>query len=162
VMGKLPGRGIWVTADRDAIETAVKKNLFTRAAKTKVSIPDGLVDLVTAQVSARVVNLLSLARKSGLAVAGYEKVKDMLQKEDALVLIQACDGSERGKSKLSTPHYGRYIGWLTSDELGQAFGRESVIHAALGYGGLSNRVVEEATRLKGLRAQDGGMGRREG
>jgi hypothetical protein len=121
-----------------------------------------LVDLVTAQVSARVVNLLSLARKSGLAVAGYEKVKDMLQKEDALVLIQACDGSERGKSKLSTPHYGRYIGWLTSDELGQAFGRESVIHAALGYGGLSNRVVEEATRLKGLRAQDGGMGRREG
>ena len=59
-----------------------------------------------------------------------------------------------------------YIGWLTADELGMAFGRENVIHAALGAGGLARRVVEEAQRLKGLRvgradAEPGGRGRRE-
>ena len=162
VLGKLPGRGIWVSSTREALDKAATKGLFSRAAKTKVTVPEGLTETVEQQISRRVVDLISLARKSGDAVAGYEKVKDWLDRETATVLIQATDGSGRGKSKLSTPYGGRYIGWLTADELGMAFGRQTVIHAALASGGLSNRVVEEATRLKGLRAQDGGMGRREG
>lgn len=161
VMGKLPGRGVYVTSTREALETAVKKKLFARGFKAQVAVPDGLVEDVESQVLKRVVNLISLARKSGDAVAGYEKVKDWLIKEEARVLIQAEDGSGRGKSKLSTPHRGKYIGWMTADELGQAFGRETVIHAALASGGLSQRVVEEAQRLQGLREM-GGNGRTEG
>lgn len=162
VMEKLPGRGAWVSADRAAIDLAVKKKLFARAFKAQVRAPDDLADQVEAQVLRRLVELISLARKSGAAVAGYEKVKDWLAREEARVLIQASDGSERGKSKLSTPHYGTYVGWLTADELGQAFGRQSVIHAAVASGGLSQRVVEEAHRLKGMRMTDGDTRRREG
>ncbi|MBB94765.1 MAG: hypothetical protein CML68_09200 [Rhodobacteraceae bacterium] len=162
VMEKLPGRGAWVSADRAAIDLAVKKKLFARAFKAQVRAPDDLADQVEAQVLRRLVELISLARKSGAAVAGYEKVKDWLAREEARVLIQASDGSERGKSKLSTPHYGTYVGWLTADELGQAFGRQSVIHAAVASGGLSQRVVEEAQRLKGMRVTDGDTRRREG
>lgn len=117
----------------------------------QVTVSDDLIDGLEEQLSRRVVELISLARKSGKAVAGYEKVKSWLDKEEARVLIQANDGSERGKSKLSTPHRGVYISWLTSDELGMAFGRQTVIHAALASGGLSQRVVEEAQRLRGLR-----------
>jgi hypothetical protein len=96
-------------------------------------------------------------------VSGYEKVKDWLMKEEAEVLIQASDGSERGKSKLSTPYGGSFIGWLTAYELGAAFGRETVIHCALASGGLTRRVVHEAQRLKGLRITDGGeVNRRKG
>ena len=98
----------------------------------------------------------------GDAVSGYEKVKDWLAKEHARVLIQASDGSGRGKSKLSTPHRGKFIGCLTADELGMAFGRQTVIHAALASGGLGKRVVEEAQRLQGLRETVGGKGRTEG
>jgi len=151
VLGKLPGRGMWVSADRAAIETAASKGAFARSAKAKVKVPDGLVDEVEKQLVRRVVDLISLARKSGDAVAGYEKVKDWLSKEVAQVLIQSSDGSGRGKSKLSTPHYGSYIGWLTTEELGLAFGRQTVIHGALASGGLTKRVVEEAQRLKGVR-----------
>lgn len=162
VAGKLPGRGMYVSATRAALETAVKKGLFNRAAKQTVTVPDGLVDEVERQISRRVVDLVSMARRSGGAVAGYEKVKDFLQRDDAYVLIQANDGSERGKSKLSTPHFGQYIGWLTADELGAAFGRQTVIHAALASGGLTKRVVEEANRLRGMRENDGGIGRLKG
>jgi predicted RNA-binding protein YlxR (DUF448 family) len=151
ILGKLPGRGIYVSADRAALEKASKKGAFSRAAKQQVAVPDGLVDEVESQIARRVVDLISLARKSGEAVAGYEKVKDWLSKEYAEVLIQAVDGSGRGKSKLSTPHYGSYIGWLTQAELGAAFGRQTVIHSALASGGLTQRVVEEAQRLKGVR-----------
>ncbi|AZV80020.1 RNA-binding protein [Parasedimentitalea marina] len=162
IMGKLPGRGVYVTAEREALEIAVKKKLFSRGFKTQVTMPDGLVDEVERQILRRLVELLSLARKSGAAVGGYEKVKDWLSKEEAQVLIQAIDGSGRGKSKLSTPHLGSYIGCLTADELGMAFGRQTVIHAALASGGLSKRVVEEAQRLQGMRKTVGGTGRTEG
>ena len=162
IMGKLPGRGVYVAADRSALERAVSKKLFARALKKPVQVSDDLADEVERQLVRRVITLISLARKSGDAVAGYEKVKDWLTKEEAQVLIQAVDGSGRGKSKLSTPHYGSYIGWLTADELGMAFGRQTVIHAALASGGLEQRVVEEAQRLHGMRKSDGGKGRTEG
>ncbi|MGH1453277.1 MAG: RNA-binding protein [Paracoccaceae bacterium] len=156
VAGKLPGRGIYVSADRAALEMAVKKKLFSRGAKQQVTVAPDLPDLVEGILVRRIVDLISLGRKSGEAVAGYEKVKDWLVKDYAEVLIQASDGSGRGKSKLSTPQEGSFIGWLTSDELGQAFGREVVIHVALAAGGLAPRVVEDAARLKGLRVSDSG------
>ncbi|RLJ98026.1 RNA-binding protein [Ruegeria conchae] len=163
VAAKLPGRGVYVAADRAALDKAVSKKLFSRGFKAQVSAAKDLTDEVEKQVARRVIELISLARKSGDAVAGYEKVKSWLDREDAQVLIQASDGSGRGKSKLSTPHFGKYIGWLTADELGAAFGRQTVIHAAMASGGLAKRVVEEAQRLRGLREKDdGGKGRSEG
>ena len=75
---KLPGRGIWVTADRDLIAKAADKGLFARAAKAPAKAPDGLADLVEAGQARRVVELISLARKAGLSVAGFEKVKGWL------------------------------------------------------------------------------------
>jgi hypothetical protein len=154
--GKLPGRGIWVTADRAAIEKAATKGLFARGAKAPATVPDGLADLVEAGLAKRVVELVSLDRKAGKAVCGFEKVKDWLAEGRARVLLQASDGSERGKGKLWTPEGGRWFGCLTANELGQAFGRDSVIHAALAAGGLAKRVVEEAAKLNGLRKANGG------
>ncbi len=162
IWGKLPGRGVYVSSDRAAIDRAIAKKLFARGLKQPVQVPDGMADEIERQLVRRVVDLISMARKSGQAVTGYEKVKDWLSKEEAQVLVQAVDGSGRGKSKLSTPHFGHYIGWLTADELGMAFGRQTVIHAALASGGLSQRVVEEAQRLHGMRQTDGGKGRAEG
>ena len=153
---KLPGRGIWVAADRAALELAVKKNLFSRAAKQPVSLPDDLIDRVEAGLVRRLTDMIALSRKAGEAVAGFEKVKDWLATRQVKVLLQATDGSERGKSKLWTPTGARYFSVLTARELGLAFGRQSVIHGALAAGGLAPRVVEGAAKLQGLRKADGG------
>ncbi len=162
LLEKLPGRGMWVSANRAALETAVAKGLFARGAKRPVQVPEGLVAEIEAQLTRRLIELVSLARKAGRAVAGFEKVKDWLAKGEAKVLLQAHDGSERGKSKLWTPEGGRFVGLLSARELGLAFGRESVIHGALATGGLSNRVVETAAKLAAVRGMDGGRGRRKG
>jgi predicted RNA-binding protein YlxR (DUF448 family) len=156
ILEKLPGRGIWVSADRDAIETAVKKNLFARAAKAQVRVPGDLADRVEAGLVRRLTDLIALKRKAGEAVAGFEKVKDWLASGKVAVLLQATDGSERGKTKLWTPQGARYFSVLTARELGLAFGRQSVIHGALAAGGLAPRVVEGAAKLQGLRKADGG------
>ena len=158
VLGKLPGRGFYVSADRAAIAKAAKKGLFARAARQPVKVPDDMADLVEDLLTQRVIDLVSLARKASDAVMGYEKVKDWLVKGKAATLLQASDGSERGKTKLHPPEgKGGFIGVLTAGELGLAFGRERAIHAALAAGGLRTRVVEEAARLAGLRGQSGGQ-----
>jgi predicted RNA-binding protein YlxR (DUF448 family) len=157
VTGKLPGRGMWVTATRDALETAIAKKAFSRSAKSQVAVPEDLLAQTEAALAARLVNLISLARKAGQAVAGYEKVKGWLETDQARILIQASDGSERGKSRLhSPPGKDVFIGCLTAQELGLAFGRESVIHGALTAGGLSKSVKAEGIRLKGVRGMVGG------
>ena len=152
---KLPGRGIWVTADKDLIEKAATKGLFARAAKTAVKIPESLAELVENGQAIRVVELVSMVRKTGRAVIGFEKVKGWLSEGRAKVLLQASDGSERGKGKLWTPEGGRWFGCLTASELGLAFGRDHAIHGALAKGALTQRVIEEAAKLTGLRKQGG-------
>lgn len=160
LLNRLPGRGFWVTSTREALDRAAAKGLFSRAARQKIAAPAALADLIEAGLARRVVELLSLARKAGEAVTGYEKVKEWLVNGTAVVLIQASDGSERGKAKLRPPREtGLFIGCLTAREMGLAFGREHAIHGALAAGGLSDRVVEEAARLAGLR---GGAGLHDG
>lgn len=156
--GKLPGRGIWVEASQASIEKAARKGLFSRSAKRAVKADADLAAQVEVLLARRLIGLVSLSRKAGEAVMGFEKVKDWLEKGRAAVLIQASDGSERGKAKLWPPEgENRLIGCLTAAELGLAFGREHAIHGALAPGGLADRVVEEAARLAGLRGRVGGI-----
>ena len=158
VLEKLPGSGMWVTASRDALDKA-GKGQFSKSAKQAVNVPDGLTDEVERQLARRVVDLIALARKAGSAVCGFEKVKGWVSGgERVRALLQASDGSERGKTKLWTPEGARYFGCLTAQELGLAFGRGEVVHGALASGRLSDRVVEEAVKLKSLREIEGGEG----
>lgn len=146
-----------MSAERDALETAVAKRLFSRGAKRQVSVPDGLVDVVEAALARRCVDRLAMARKAGEAVSGYEKVKDWLDKDRCRILLQASDGSERGKSKLHRPGgRGSFFDILTADELGLSFGRERVIHAALAAGRLAEAFRDDAVRLSGVRIQEVG------
>lgn len=153
--GKLPGRGIWVSADRAALEKAVAKGLFPRAAKEPVKVPTDLVDRVEALVVRLLVERLALARKAGQAVAGREKTLDALRSGAAALLLQAADGSPREAAGLRPPAGEQTrITCLSATELGMAFGRDRVIHAAVLAGGLADRASTEALRLSGIRARN--------
>jgi len=157
VASKLPGRGMYVSAERDALEMAVAKRAFSRGAKRQVSVPDDLVDQVEAQLTKRATDRLAMARKAGAAISGFEKVKDWLEKDRCRILLQASDGSERGKSKLYRPGgRGSFFDILTADELGLSFGRERVIHAALAAGRLAEDFRDDAVRLSGVRKREVG------
>ena len=154
--GKLPGRGFYVSAERGVLEKAVAGRMFSKGARRQVGVPDGLFAAIEAGLLKRVQNTLALARKAGEAVCGYEKVRGALADWPVAALLQATDGSERGKGKLWTPEGARWIGHLTADEIGLAFGRERTVHAVVAAGALGRRVVEDAAKLKGIRGFDGG------
>lgn len=152
IAGKLPGRGIWVAADRVALEHAVAKKLFARSARQSVIVPPDLVAVTEDLMARRVTGLLALARKGGTAIAGYEKVREASVAGSVAVLLQARDGSVTQMARIRPPKGEKaHITCLYAAELGLAFGRENVIHAALAAGGLCERIVEEATRLAGMR-----------
>ena len=97
IMEKLPGRGYYVTSNRKFIEQAVKDNVFSQRVGRMVKYPSNLIDEIERQLAKRLVDLISISRKAGKAVAGFEKVKGWLADGRVKVLLQASDGSERGK-----------------------------------------------------------------
>ncbi len=155
ISARLPGRGLWVSARREDLELAIKKNAFSRAAKAQAKIPDGLLDLTEALLLKKVIDLISMARKGGIAYCGFDKVRSALMSGGVVVLLQAQDGSEPQKRKLRPPSgKNSYISCLKAAELGLAFGREHVIHAALAPGGLTKKIRSEVARLSAVRGED--------
>src|SRR3954467_10471357 len=97
---KLPGRGLWVAADRASVETAAKKGLFARAAKAKVAAAPDLPDLVESLLKRRLLSGLGLARRAGDLTSGFEKVSAAIAAGKAAWLIEASDGAADGRRKL--------------------------------------------------------------
>lgn len=149
---RLPGRGLWVTADAATLRQAAGKGFFARAAKRQVKVPADLAARVEALLAQRLVDLVAMARKAGQAVAGLEKTKAALVSGEARLLLQAADGSARERGQLRPPDgENSLVSCLFGHELGLAFARDRVIHAAVLAGGLGERIRDEALRLSGIR-----------
>ncbi len=152
---KLPGRGLWVAADRVSVQTAAKKGLFARAAKAKIVAQPDLAILVEGLLKRRLLSGLGLARRAGDLTSGFEKVSAAITSGKAAWLIEASDGAADGRRKLSgkarkqtppTPIFGVF----DAEELGLALGAENVIHTAFLAGRAADRWAQDAHRLSGF------------
>lgn len=153
---KLPGRGLWVAADRGSVATAARKNLFSRVAKAKLSPSADLADQVETLLARRILAALGLARRAGDLTSGFEKVAAAIAAGKAAWLVEAADGAEDGRRKLlalcrKQPRPPRLLGVFTSEELGLALGRENVIHTAFLAGRGAERWTCDVLRLSGFR-----------
>lgn len=150
---RLPGRGWWLSARREIVERAVAKRCFSRAARRTVTTPVGLADRIEALLAQRCVDAIGLARRAGLAVCGFERVNDAVRNGKAAILLAALDGAEGGRRKLAGLGHGLpLICALTAAEIGAAFGRDHVVNASLGPGPLGRRLIADAQKLVGFRA----------
>jgi hypothetical protein len=127
--GKLPGRGIWLSASRDVIEGgggtrpngtprngkspdggvpngvspgATGRELvraIARAARGPVQVPPDLPGVLDAALIRRIGDLLGLARRAGQAIAGFEKARDWMRTHPVGLVLQAADGSEAERAR---------------------------------------------------------------
>jgi len=157
---RLPGRGVWVDATREAVAVAVRKGAFARSLKRQISVPPDLPALVERLMARRLADALSIANKAGLVVAGFAKVDELITRERAAVLVHAADAAADGVAKLDRKFKALadvegkpapIIRELTSAEMSLATGRPNVIHAAAAGGGATHRLIEEARRLRRYR-----------
>ncbi|MDO9609361.1 MAG: RNA-binding protein [Brevundimonas sp.] len=151
---KLPGRGLWVEASRASVEAAVKKNGFTRSAKTKLTAPADLADIVERLLMKRCLDQLGLARREGVLISGFEKTAATLRSGKAAWVVEAADGSADGRGKilaLARHQTAKVCGAFTVDDMSLALGLENAIHAVLLAGGRADRWTIEVERLAGFR-----------
>ncbi len=153
---RLPGRGFWLSADRDVINTACAKNLFTKAARQSVKVSETLAGEIEALLVRRCLDKISLARRAGQAVAGFERVGEFLRQPDARlkggVLLSARDGAPGGRRKIERLAEGMtVISLFSMAELGSAIGSERTVHLAVAPGGLADAIVRDTRRLDGFR-----------
>jgi predicted RNA-binding protein YlxR (DUF448 family) len=153
---KLPGRGLWVKADRASVETAARKGAFSRAAKARLSAAAGLADQVESLLARRVLAGLGLARRAGELTLGFESVIAEVRAGKAAWLIEASDGAADGRGKLLYAAKGlskppSLLGAFNSDELSLALGLGNVIHLAFLAGRGAERWTADVQRLSGFR-----------
>ena len=146
---KLPGRGLWVTGTRSAIEQAVKRNVFARGFKREARAAADLADTVDQLLERAALDALAVAAKAGLVAAGFAKVEAALNKGEALALIHAADAAAEGRRKLKTPHDSGVvvIDDFSGARLDLALSRPNVVHAALLAGPGSETFLARVARL---------------
>lgn len=129
------------------------KRAFARAARRSVVVPPELADRCEALLAQRCCDALGLARRAGLAVAGYERVGEAVRRGNAALLLFALDGAEAGRRRMAASAPGvTAASVLDAEELSGVFGRERVAFVAVGPGPLCSRLQMELRRLAGFRA----------
>jgi len=171
---RLPGRGIWVTATRDALRTAIARKAFARSFKREVRVAADLADLTERLIERAALDALSIAHKAGKVAIGFGQVEAALAKGEAAALLHAVEGAPDGMKKLraaarrSAANPGESegvaaIATFTGTQLDLALGRSNVVHAALLAGPESDTFLARIARLDRFRtggAGDDGVNRR--
>jgi uncharacterized protein len=163
----LPGRGVWVTANRTSVLEGIKKKVFARSLKQAVEVPADLPVMIENLLQKAALDMLSFANKAGLVLAGYAKVMDALESirvsQHIVAVIQAQDGAPDGARKLAQAVRRAYLDGDTptivtnfdSAHLDLALGRTNVIHAALCAGPAATGFLDRVAALAFWR--DGGL-----
>jgi uncharacterized protein len=130
------------------VALAVAKRLFGRAARASVTVPGDLAERVEALLRERCGALLGLARRAGVAVSGFEKVREAIGSGKTALLVVASDGGESGREKVGAlagdlP----LVAVLSAAELGAVFARDRVVHVALARSGIAREVAIAAERV---------------
>jgi predicted RNA-binding protein YlxR (DUF448 family) len=150
--GDLPGRGLWLSARRDMVETATRKQAFSRAARRKLVAPPDLADRVEALLRGRCLDRLGLAKRAGLVVAGFDKVRAAAKGGRVALLLEAADGAEDGRRKITAlAPKARVVDMFSGGDLAAALGRDHVVHVAILTGSpeqrpLAARLAEDIDR----------------
>lgn len=156
---RLPGRGMWVLAERAALQKAIDRKLFSRAARQAVGIPADLVERVERLLLERALADLGRARRAGRAVAGFVKVEEMVRRGRAGLLVVAAEADGDGLAKLAA--FGLPIERLgDAGSLGGIFGREQAVYVAVARddagGAFVERIAAGAARWRGFRSNGAG------
>jgi uncharacterized protein len=105
---------------------------------------------------ARCLSLIGMMRRTGGVIAGFEKTRGWLREGKCAVLLAARDGAADGRAKVkglmeaASPDL-PLIEIFDAAELGQAVGRDHVVHMGFARGQMTKRFLVESSRLQGFR-----------
>jgi len=160
ILGKLPGRGTWVSATREDLDMAMNKGGFKRGFKGNAKLPEDLAAQVEAGLRKQVLSMIGMAKKSGKLFIGFDQVMTAARSDALGWRIEASDGAEGSRGKIRTLSKAvarevelampRVIGCFHSAELGAVIGRDAIIHCAVPHGRIAKSLGMTTRRLSGF------------
>ncbi len=145
---KLSGTGIYVSASKDILSTAVSKNIFSKILKRNVKIPFDFVNTITNLLKQNGLHLISLSRKAGILRTGFEKVSDSLKKNRVSFVLEATDAGSDGHNKiLSLARELEIFNIYTVEELDKALDKNNTVHIAFEKSEMANKICEEFRKI---------------
>ncbi len=155
---KLPGRGLWVAADRASVETGGARRACSPARPRPSSRRRPTSPTRSSAADARgFLSGLGLARKAGDLTSGFEKVLARDRRRQG-GLADRGGRRRRGRppqaaGRRAQERHRRPVcsALFSSDELGLALGGENVIHTAFLAGRGAERWTADVERLSGFR-----------
>jgi predicted RNA-binding protein YlxR (DUF448 family) len=166
---KLPGRGLWISASRQTVAEAIRRNQFSKGFKRELRVTPTLAADTENLLVRSVIEALAMAAKAGQVVSGFSKVEGALEQRQVRALIHAADGAADGIRKLDALSAALVrsnagngdesreipaVTVLTSEQLDLALGRSNVIHAALLAGPASKTFLSRSQILVRYRMAD--------
>ena len=169
VKRNLPGRGLWISATREAVDQAIKRKLFTKGFKRDVRSGPELGDLTDRLLERSALDALAIAGKAGEVVTGFTKVEAAVERGGLLALLHASDGSPEGGRKAAALLHRNpeddspeipVIRAFSGAQLDLALGRSNVVHAALLAGRASDTFLARWRDLERFRCTESDADRR--
>ena len=162
---RLPGRGVWITAKRTAIDEAVKRKVFARSLKREVRAAADLAAQVDRQLENAALDALAIVHKAGRVAIGFGRTETALAGVPLVAaVLNASDGGADGTRKIAAAAARRQTGEnageiptiaaFTTAQLDLALGRSNVVHAALLAGPASNGFLARCQSLERFRTID--------
>jgi predicted RNA-binding protein YlxR (DUF448 family) len=162
---RLPGRGVWVTATREALTEAVRKKAFARGFKAEIRTTAELAGFTENLLVKSALDALAMAGKAGCVVTGFSKVEAAIAGHEIAAVLHGKDASADGIRKIEAALHRHGVGnageivvidEFTTEELDLALGRSNVVHAALLAGPAGKAFLTRLQRLRRFRAGDTG------
>ena len=127
---KLPGRGLWVSASRQAVAEAVRRNQFGKGFKREVRVAATLAADTEALLVRGVIEALAMAAKAGQVVSGFSKVEGALRRGRRGA--DPCLGRRRGQIRKLDAIVRQNAG--INDEFGRISGGHGADLGTIGFG----------------------------
>ena len=164
IKAKLPGRGIWIAANKQACQQALTPKIIRGAlklsAKENLEIEANYYTYIEKALKQSVHDLIGMAKRAGEVECGADQVKALAQRAQLAARFEARNGAAGGRAKIRTISTAcaracgqappPVIGCFDCAELGSIIGRDAVVHLGVKRGYVWPSLHKEIIRLAGF------------
>ena len=152
---KLPGKSVWLPADKAFIVDILKKeDLKTYFGVSKIFLPD-LVSIIELVLRKKIMSSISMTKKSGVLAIGLDAIKtQLIQNRHCLIIVAIGAKSLADRSFFASKNVSIFESLLEQKDLEKSTGKINVKYVGVFSKNFKKTIQVDLNKLKGLMDTD--------
>ena len=148
---KLPGKSVWLPADKALIVDILKKNdLKTYFGVSKIYSPD-LVSIIEMILRKKILSSISMTKKSGVLAIGLDAIKaKLIQNRHSLIIVALGAKSLANKSYFASENVSIFENLLEQKDLEKSTGKINIKYVGVFSKNFKKTIQVDLNKLKGF------------